>query len=389
MDDVAGGLPGVVRAVAPLLGSELPGADPDGRHPDPVHLDVAHVGEVRSRASRSPTRASRWPTRAAAMLEVTMPETVTSRRRRLRLRWIAMALLVAATIAACSAAPTGTEVRSATPRAPVDRSTTAATVLANSQLATDLYKQFARDHGNFAFSPYAVSIGLAQVGAGAAGQTAARVGRGAARGRGPPPRLGAQHARPADRQPRWRSPERRAPGPRLDPDPDRPVGPEGHAREGAVPRRAGPMVRNGHEAGRLQVRPRLGPVGHEHLGQRPDVGPGRRPRGCRPGRPGHPARADHRRRDRRTVGSALRRDPHPSGELHPARRPHRGRHEHGRHRRDRPALCEGRRVAVGDDPVPRPPVGHGADRAGSGPLRARSRRSSTDRRCNRSSTTCG
>jgi serpin B len=74
-------------------------------------------------------------------------------------------------LAACSGGSTGTEIRSDAPRAPVDRSTTAATVLANSDLATDLYGQLARHDQNFVFSPYAVSLALAEVASGAAGVT--------------------------------------------------------------------------------------------------------------------------------------------------------------------------------------------------------------------------
>ena len=77
--------------------------------------------------------------------------------------------------AACSGPSTGSEVRSHVPRAPIDRSTIEATALANSQLGTDLYHSLRSRNGNFVFSPFAVSVGLAQVGAGAAGATATQL----------------------------------------------------------------------------------------------------------------------------------------------------------------------------------------------------------------------
>ncbi len=108
------------------------------------------------------------------MLVVTMATTGTRPARR-RVRWCLGALVLAVTAAACSGSPTGTEVHSSAPRAPIDRSTTEATVAANSQLATDVYKRLAHDHDNFSFSPYAVSVALAQVGAGATGITATQL----------------------------------------------------------------------------------------------------------------------------------------------------------------------------------------------------------------------
>jgi serpin B len=82
------------------------------------------------------------------------------------------AVVLAALAAACAGGSTGTEVRSKVRRAPIDRSTTAATVLSNSQLATDLYRALARRGGNFVFSPYTISLALAEVAAGARGVTA-------------------------------------------------------------------------------------------------------------------------------------------------------------------------------------------------------------------------
>jgi serine protease inhibitor len=93
-------------------------------------------------------------------------------RRARRLRWSALGLALGLVLAACSGSTAGTQVQSSANRAPMARSTTGATVLANSQLATDLYHQIARQQQNFSFSPYAASIALAEVGAGAAGITA-------------------------------------------------------------------------------------------------------------------------------------------------------------------------------------------------------------------------
>ncbi len=81
-------------------------------------------------------------------------------------------LTLAAAAAACTSTSAGTDVQSSSGRAPTNRSTLAATVLANSQLGTDLYRQLARQDQNFTFSPYQASIALAQVAAGASGHTA-------------------------------------------------------------------------------------------------------------------------------------------------------------------------------------------------------------------------
>ncbi len=91
------------------------------------------------------------------------------------LRWGALALALGLGVAACTSTSSGTEVRSSAGRAPIDRSTTAAIVAANSQLGTDLYHQLARQDQNFSLSPYAASLALAEVGAGAAGVTADQV----------------------------------------------------------------------------------------------------------------------------------------------------------------------------------------------------------------------
>ena len=93
------------------------------------------------------------------------------RSRSRRLRWSAAGLAIGLVLAACSDASSGTEVRSSASRAPMVRPATEAIVRANSALGTELYHQLARQGGNFAFSPYAASIALAQVGAGAAGVT--------------------------------------------------------------------------------------------------------------------------------------------------------------------------------------------------------------------------
>ncbi len=97
------------------------------------------------------------------------------RRRASGLRWSALVLALGVGLAACSGSSSGTEVGSSASRAPIDRSTTEAIVAANSQLGTDLYHQLARQEQNFGFSPYATSLALAQVGAGAAGVTAAQL----------------------------------------------------------------------------------------------------------------------------------------------------------------------------------------------------------------------
>jgi serpin B len=95
--------------------------------------------------------------------------------RRSRLPVVVAALTVAAAVAsACGGPSTGTEVRAHTDRQAPDHSMVAPTALANSSLGTDLYRVLATRDGNFVFSPYAVSTGLAMSGAGAAGSTAAQ-----------------------------------------------------------------------------------------------------------------------------------------------------------------------------------------------------------------------
>jgi serpin B len=96
-------------------------------------------------------------------------EPVPRRRRR---RALVAAGVVAALAAACAGGATGTEVRSHVRRAPIDRSTTAATVASNTALATDVYRSLTRRGGNFVFSPYVISLALAEVAAGATGITA-------------------------------------------------------------------------------------------------------------------------------------------------------------------------------------------------------------------------
>ena len=86
-----------------------------------------------------------------------------------------MGLALGLAAAACSSTSAGTEQQVSANRAPMQRATTATTVAANSQLATDLYHQLAAREQNFSFSPYAASIALAQVGAGAAGATATQL----------------------------------------------------------------------------------------------------------------------------------------------------------------------------------------------------------------------
>ena len=78
-------------------------------------------------------------------------------------------------VAACSGPSTGSEARSHTHRAPIVRSTIEPTVLANSELASGLYRSLRSRNTNFVFSPFAASLGLAQVGAGAAGDTASQL----------------------------------------------------------------------------------------------------------------------------------------------------------------------------------------------------------------------
>jgi serpin B len=106
---------------------------------------------------------------------VTTMATIGNRRARRRARHGVGALVLAVLLAACTGSPTGTEIQATTPRAPIDRSTLSSIVAANSQLAADVYRQLARDHQNFSFSPYAISIALAQVGAGATGATASQL----------------------------------------------------------------------------------------------------------------------------------------------------------------------------------------------------------------------
>ncbi len=90
-------------------------------------------------------------------------------------RWGAVGLVLALGLAACNSNPGGTEVSSSANRAPMARRTTAAIVAANAALGTDLYRQLTLHHQNFSFSPYAASVALAQVGAGATGVTAAQL----------------------------------------------------------------------------------------------------------------------------------------------------------------------------------------------------------------------
>ena len=95
-----------------------------------------------------------------------MPWTAPVPRHRRRAALVA-AVLSAALVAACASTSTGTEVRSKVHRAPIDRHTTASTVASNDALAIDLYRSLARRDTNFVFSPYAVSLALAEVAAGA------------------------------------------------------------------------------------------------------------------------------------------------------------------------------------------------------------------------------
>ena len=80
--------------------------------------------------------------------------------------------MAAGATSACGGPATGTEVRSHNERAAPDHAMLAPTALANSSLGTDLYRVLAGRDGNFVFSPFAVSTGLAMAGAGAAGSTA-------------------------------------------------------------------------------------------------------------------------------------------------------------------------------------------------------------------------
>jgi len=81
--------------------------------------------------------------------------------------------LAAALIAAgCGGPATGTEVRSHAERQSPDPDMVPQTALANSAMGADLFHVLAGRNGNFVFSPYAVSTGLAMAAAGAAGTTA-------------------------------------------------------------------------------------------------------------------------------------------------------------------------------------------------------------------------
>jgi len=89
------------------------------------------------------------------------------------------ALVVAATLAAaaivagaCGGPSTGTEVRSHEPRDEPQASALPATVAANTALGAALYRPLAARAGNFVFSPFGVSLGLAMTQAGAGGITA-------------------------------------------------------------------------------------------------------------------------------------------------------------------------------------------------------------------------
>lgn len=85
---------------------------------------------------------------------------------------VVAATLSLALVTSCAGPSTGTEVRAHTDRNPADRSMIAPTALANSSLGTTLYRALATRNGNFVFSPYEVSTGLAMAGAGANGPTA-------------------------------------------------------------------------------------------------------------------------------------------------------------------------------------------------------------------------
>ena len=93
------------------------------------------------------------------------------RRSRLGLVGAAFAL-AAVVVSACGGPSTGTEVQSHTVRQAPDPGMIPATALANSALGADLYQVLAARDGNFVFSPYTVSTGLAMAGAGAGGTTA-------------------------------------------------------------------------------------------------------------------------------------------------------------------------------------------------------------------------
>ncbi|HEY5153508.1 MAG TPA: serpin family protein, partial [Acidimicrobiales bacterium] len=89
-----------------------------------------------------------------------------------RVLFVAAGLAAAAILAgACAGPSTGTEIRSHEPRDEPRPSSVPATVAANSALGAALYRALAGRGGNFVFSPYAVSVGLAMAQAGAGGTT--------------------------------------------------------------------------------------------------------------------------------------------------------------------------------------------------------------------------
>jgi serpin B len=98
--------------------------------------------------------------------------TIHSAARRRRVRQAIGTVVIGLLVAACASSSTGTELHARAHRAPIDRRTTAATVLANSQLAMDIYDSLAGASGNFVFSPFTVSVGLEQLALGAEGATA-------------------------------------------------------------------------------------------------------------------------------------------------------------------------------------------------------------------------
>ena len=90
-----------------------------------------------------------------------------------RVLLVAGGLTLAAIVAgSCSGPSTGTEVRSHEARDEPRPSSVPATVTSNTALGTALYRALAGRNGNFVFSPYAVSVGLAMAQEGAAGSTA-------------------------------------------------------------------------------------------------------------------------------------------------------------------------------------------------------------------------
>ena len=93
--------------------------------------------------------------------------------RRPRALVVAATLSVGAIVAgACGGPSTGTEVRSHEPRDDPQPSAVPATVAANAALGAALYRPLAARAGNFVFSPFGVSLGLAMAQAGAGGTTA-------------------------------------------------------------------------------------------------------------------------------------------------------------------------------------------------------------------------